>query len=93
MTTQQREQWNSRRLAKLRTGLQRTLVVLSYTSEQDKEEIESRVLDALREEVANVSDDMIERTSLTRCIEDDMNTDALVMGVLQEQQYRNEWGR
>jgi hypothetical protein len=93
MTTQQREQWNSRRLAKLRTGLQRTLVVLSYTSEQDKEEIESRVMDALREEVANVSDDMIERTSLTRCIEDDMNTDALVMGVLQEQQYRNEWGR
>jgi hypothetical protein len=68
-------------------------VVLSYTSEQDKEEIESRVMDALREEVANVSDDMIERTSLTRCIEDDMNTDALVMGVLQEQQYRNEWGR
>jgi hypothetical protein len=91
MMIQQRERWNSNQLTKLRTGLRSTLAILSYTSEQDKEEIETRVMDALKAEVASVSDHTIERTSLTHCIGDDLNTDSLVIDVLLEQHHREEW--
>jgi len=91
MTYRQRERWDEKMVDNARKHLRKNLQILTLTSNQDKEEIEARVMEEIERAVASVSDFDLDHGYSPSSFESDADT--LALGIIQEQDCRREMKR
>ena len=88
MTRPTREQLNAETIERTRKHLRQNLCILKVRSDEDKAEIEARVMAEIEDKIASVSDSAIEHESSLQSFQSDADT--LAFSVLQEQDLRRE---
>jgi hypothetical protein len=90
MTFPRRQQWNDETLERIRQHLRDRLAILWLTSDDDKAEIESRVMDDMRSEVTAIPDNATGKEALANLKRE---ADTRAMNVLLEQDCRSHCRR
>lgn len=77
MTTGKRERWENKTLQRVRKHLHKNLATLTFTSTEDKDDIENRAMAEVKETISSLSGHAVELGSASSSLESDADFTAL----------------